>query len=101
MRPNTMKAHGKEGMFRQLPLMTPFSSGGFTSQNADRWLISVFAAAAVFSILIFLMSLSIFFEETGSLWMQGFLVSHTALNSAPWCLVAFSASSSDIDYARS
>jgi hypothetical protein len=73
MRPNTMKAHGKEGMFRQLPLMTPFSSGGFTSQNADRWLISVFAAAAVFSILIFLMSLSIFFEETGSLWTQGIL----------------------------
>jgi hypothetical protein len=35
----------------------------------------VFAAAAVFSILIFLMSLSIFFEETGSLWTQGILSS--------------------------
>jgi hypothetical protein len=27
----------------------------------------------VFSILIFLMSLRIFFEETGSLWTQGIL----------------------------
>jgi len=31
MRPNTMKAHGKEGMFRQLPLMV----GAFLEQAAS------------------------------------------------------------------
>jgi hypothetical protein len=75
MRPRSMEAVGERGVFRKLPAMLD----GFLERRlhiaepADRWLISVFAAAGVFSLLLFLMSLTIFFDEKGTFWKQAII----------------------------
>jgi hypothetical protein len=70
MRPRSMEAIGEQGVFRKLPAMLD----GFLERRlhiaepADRWLISVLGAAGVFSLLLFLISLSVLFEEREWPW---------------------------------
>jgi hypothetical protein len=70
MRPRSMEAIGQRGVFQKMPAMLD----GFLERRlhiaepADRWLISVLGAAGVFSLLLFLVSLSLLFEEQDWSW---------------------------------
>jgi hypothetical protein len=70
MRPRNMEAIGPQGIFRRLPLMLDnfIERRLHISEPADRWLISVLVAAGVFALLLFLVSLTVLFEEREWPW---------------------------------